>query len=55
MWVKERGRKLGIIGTPNFFVAGKLVKKELSIEDFRAMVDPVGRGRDATAAAGTPH
>jgi protein-disulfide isomerase len=53
-WVKERGRKLGIIGTPNFFVGGKLVKKELSIEDIRAMVDPLVAGR-STAAAGTPH
>ena len=25
-WVKERGRKLGIIGTPNFFVGDKLIK-----------------------------
>ena len=53
-WVKERGRKLGVIGTPNFFVGGKLVKKELSIEDIRAMVDPLVAGR-STAAAGTPH
>ncbi|HXR59465.1 MAG TPA: thioredoxin domain-containing protein, partial [Burkholderiales bacterium] len=53
-WVKERGRKLGVIGTPNFFVGGKLVKKELSIEDIRAMVDPLIAGR-ATASAGAPH
>jgi protein-disulfide isomerase len=25
-WVKERGRKLGIIGTPNFFLDHKLIK-----------------------------
>lgn len=50
-WVKDRGRKLGVIGTPNFFVDGKLVKKELSIEDIRAMVDPLLAGR-ATASAG---
>ena len=24
--IKERGRTLGIIGTPNFFIHGKLVK-----------------------------
>jgi protein-disulfide isomerase len=53
-WVKERGRKLGIIGTPNFFVGGKLVKKELSIEEIGAMVDPLIAAR-TTAAAGTPH
>jgi len=50
-WVKDRGRKLGVIGTPNFFVGDKLVKKELSIEDIRAMVDPQLAGR-ATASAG---
>jgi protein-disulfide isomerase len=53
-WVKDRGRKLGVIGTPNFFVGGKLVKKELSMEDIRAMVDPLIAGR-ATASAGAPH
>ncbi len=53
-WVKDRGRKLGVIGTPNFFVAGKLVKKELTIEDIRAMVDPLVAGQ-ATAAAGAPN
>ena len=53
-WVKDRGRKLGVIGTPNFFVAGKLVKKELTMEDIRAMVDPLIAGR-ATASAGAPH
>jgi protein-disulfide isomerase len=53
-WVKDRGRKLGVIGTPNFFVAGKLVKKELTIEDIRAMVDPLIAGR-ATASAGAPN
>lgn len=53
-WIKDRGRKLGVIGTPNFFVEGKLVKKELSIEDIRAMVDPLLAGR-ITASAGAPH
>jgi protein-disulfide isomerase len=53
-WVKDRGRKLGVIGTPNFFVEGKLVKKELAMEDIRAMVDPLIAGR-TTASAGTPH
>jgi len=53
-WVKDRGRKLGVIGTPNFFVAGKLVKKELTMEDIRTMVDPWIAGR-ATTAAGAPN
>jgi protein-disulfide isomerase len=39
--VKERGRKLGVIGTPNFFINGKLVKKVLDINDVRAIVDPL--------------
>ena len=34
-WVKERGRKLGIIGTPNFFVGNKLIKNELTIDEIR--------------------
>jgi protein-disulfide isomerase len=49
-WVKERGRKLGVIGTPNFFVDGKLVKKVLTIEDLRAMLDPLLAGPQASAA-----
>jgi protein-disulfide isomerase len=40
-WVKERGRTLGIIGTPNFFVQGKLVKKTLAMSDIRELVDPL--------------
>lgn len=52
-WVKDRGRTLGVIGTPNFFVGNKLVKKELSIEDIRAMVGPLVAAR-ATASADTP-
>ena len=52
-WVKERGRTLGIIGTPNFFVEGTLVKKVLTIEDIRAMVEPLVRAR-AAAGAGAP-
>ncbi len=43
--VKERGRKLGIIGTPNFFVGTKLVKKELTIADIHELVDPMLAGR----------
>ncbi len=46
-WVKERGRKLGIIGTPNFFVNGKLVKTVIGIKEIREMVDPVLAGRVA--------
>lgn len=38
-WVKERGRKLGIIGTPNFFVGNKLIKSVLTIDEIKAFVE----------------
>ena len=50
-WVKERGRKLGIIGTPNFFVAGRLEKKTLTMSDIRALVDPLLAAPRAASAA----
>jgi len=53
--IKERGRTLGIIGTPNFFVQGKLVKSVIGIKEIREMVDPILAGRvaasDGTAKA----
>ncbi len=48
-WVKERGRTLGIIGTPNFFIAGKLVKTTPSMADLRATLDPLLAANGATA------
>src|SRR5262245_54392585 len=50
--IKERGRTLGIIGTPNFFVQGKLVKSVLGIKEIREMVDPLLAGQ-ATASGQT--
>ena len=50
--VKERGRTLGVIGTPNFFVQGKLVKTVIGIKEIREMVDPILAGRVA-ASGGT--
>jgi len=47
--VKERGRTLGIIGTPNFFVQGKLVKSVIGIKEIREMVDPILAGRVAAS------
>jgi protein-disulfide isomerase len=47
--IKERGRTLGIIGTPNFFVNGKLVKSVIGIKEVREMVDPVVAGRMAAS------
>lgn len=48
-WVKERGRTLGIIGTPNFFIQGKLVKSAIGIKEIREMVDPILAGRVAAS------
>ena len=47
--VKERGRTLGIIGTPNFFFQGKLVKSVMGIKEIREAVDPILAGRVAAS------
>jgi len=49
--IKERGRTLGIIGTPNFFVNGKLVKSAIGIKEIREIVDPILAGRVAAPAS----
>ncbi|MGI9404473.1 MAG: DsbA family protein, partial [Hyphomicrobium sp.] len=52
-WVKDRGRTLGVIGTPNFFVQGKLVKRVLTMTEIREMVEPL-LAAPTTAAVGAP-
>jgi protein-disulfide isomerase len=52
--MKDRGRKLGIIGTPNFFVQDKLIKKAIDMAELRAMIDPLVAARTASAAPGKP-
>ena len=52
-WVKDRGRKLGIVGTPNYFIGNKLIKKELTMADIRGLVEPQS-GSVPTAAASGP-
>ncbi len=52
--IKERGRTLGIIGTPNFFIQGKLVKSVVGINEIRAMVDPILAGRTAESGSARP-
>lgn len=47
--VKQRGRLLGIVGTPNFFINGKLVKSTLTLNDVKAIVDPLLAARQSTA------
>jgi len=39
--VKDRGRELGVIGTPNFFINGRLVKKALDLTELREIIDPL--------------
>ncbi len=56
-WIKDRGRKLGIIGTPNFFIQGKLIKSALGMKEVRDLVEAglaasSAPGTAATAAAG---
>ena len=52
-WVKDRGRTLGVIGTPNFFVQGKLVKRVLTMKEIREMVEPL-LAAPTTTAVGAP-
>jgi protein-disulfide isomerase len=44
-WVKERGRQLGVIGTPNFFVEERLVKSTVGVKELRTLIDPLVRER----------
>lgn len=46
-WVKDRGRTLGVIGTPNFFVNGKLIKRVLTMSDFHKIVSEAVSNRVA--------
>lgn len=39
-WVKDRGRKLGVSGTPTFFINGQKVRKPLTIEEMRQLITP---------------
>lgn len=52
--IKERGRTLGIVGTPNFFINGRLVKSTLTLGDVKALIDPILAGGGAAGAAPTP-
>jgi protein-disulfide isomerase len=37
--VKERGRQLGIIGTPTFFINGQKAQGEITFEQLKAMIE----------------
>jgi protein-disulfide isomerase len=46
--IKDRGRKLGVIGTPNFFVNGKLYKRVLTMKDIHKFVSEAVANRVAS-------
>lgn len=48
--IKDRGRELGIIGTPNFFIGNKLVKSQMGMPEIRALVEPLLAGKVAGKA-----
>ena len=48
--IKDRGRKLGIIGTPNFFIQDKLIKKAVDMAELSSLIETALRAR--TAAVG---
>jgi protein-disulfide isomerase len=39
--VKQRGRELGVIGTPTFFINGKQLRGVVTMEQMRAEIDPL--------------
>lgn len=48
--IKERGRALGIVGTPNFFINRRLIKSTLALKDVKAIIDPLLAGGGAAPA-----
>lgn len=52
--IKDRGRTLGIIGTPNFFIQNKRVKSTLTMAEIRSQVDPLLSGPPAATANAAP-
>jgi protein-disulfide isomerase len=46
-WVKDRGRTLGVIGTPNFFVNNRLVKSVVGTKEMRELIDAALAGKVA--------
>lgn len=56
-WVKERGRQLGVVGTPTFFVQDQKLRTSPSLEQLREAIDaalgqkPVTAGKSAALQA----
>lgn len=40
VWVKQRGRKLGVQGTPTFFINGQKLRGALSFEEMQTLIEP---------------
>ncbi len=40
VWVKQRGRKLGVQGTPTFFINGQKLRGALSFEEMQKLIEP---------------
>lgn len=39
-WVKQRGRRLGVIGTPTLFINGKKERGRISVKEIQGMIAP---------------
>jgi protein-disulfide isomerase len=39
MWVKQRGRKLGVQGTPTFFINGQKIRGVLNFEEMQKLIE----------------
>ncbi|MEO0672911.1 MAG: thioredoxin domain-containing protein [Pseudomonadota bacterium] len=49
--IKERGRTLGIIGTPNFFINERREKRVLTLADLSEIIDPLVSGAAPVASS----
>jgi protein-disulfide isomerase len=50
-WVKERGRRLGVVGTPGFFVDETRLRTNPSLDDMKRAIEVALARRGATAKA----
>jgi protein-disulfide isomerase len=41
IFVKQRGRALGVVATPTFFINGKKIRGGLSFEELQKEIDPL--------------
>ena len=50
MWVKQRGRQFGVVGTPTFFINGQKARGVLTFEEMKGMIEPQISARAANPA-----